>query len=141
MSYDLMVFDAQASPRDRAGFLDWYGKQVEWGEGHSYDNDALTTPALKAWFSEMRESFPAMNGPYATGDVDNPRVTDYSIGRHLIYAAFRWSEAENASGEMFRLAEKHQVGFFDVSAEDGGVWMPEPSGGYACVHGGGHPVG
>ena len=85
----------------------------------------------------MLRQYPAMNGPDSSVDVDNPKVTDYSIGRSAIYAAFSWSEAEGALDVMFRLAEKHRVGFFDVSAEDGGVWLPTPSGDYLCVHGNG----
>jgi hypothetical protein len=50
-----------------------------------------------------------------------------------------WStvEAEQARDVMFRLAEKHRVGFFDVSAGDGGVWLSASSGDYLRVHGDG----
>jgi hypothetical protein len=85
----------------------------------------------------MLSQYPAMNGADSSDDVDNPKVTDYSIGRSAIYAAFSWSEAEGALDVMFRLAEKHRMGFFNVSAEDGGVWLPAPSGEYLCVHGDG----
>jgi hypothetical protein len=135
MGYDLMVFDPQGPPRDREGFMTWYRKQTEWSEGHSYDNADLTTSDLRAWYRDMLLQYPAMNGPDSSGDVDNPKVTDYSIGRSVIYAAFAWSEAEGALNRMFRLAEKHREGFFDVSGDDGGVWLPTPSGEYLCVHG------
>ena len=49
MSYDLMVFAAEAAPKDRAAFLEWYEGHAEWAEGHSYDNPDVSTPALKAW--------------------------------------------------------------------------------------------
>ena|SRR5690349_5459637 len=80
---------------------------------------------------------PPLNGTDAPADVDNPKLTDYSIGQSVIYAAFAWSEASTAAQETFRLAEKHRVGFFDVSATAGGVWLPDGSGGYSCVHGAG----
>jgi len=45
----------------------------------------------------MIESYPAMNGPYAKEeDEDNDYVTDYCIGKDVIYAAFSWSLAEQA---------------------------------------------
>lgn len=33
MSYDLMVFAAEAAPKDRAAFLEWYEGHAEWVEG------------------------------------------------------------------------------------------------------------
>jgi hypothetical protein len=135
MSYDLMVFDPEAPPPDRDGFMDWYRQQTKWEEGHRYDNPEVSTPELRAWFHEMITHFPAMNGPFASDDVDNPKVTDYSVGRSVIYAGFAWSQAEEAFRTMFSLAEKHRVGFFDVSASDGGVWMPDSEGHYTCAHG------
>ena len=137
MSYDLMVFDPQVAPSDREGFMEWYGHQTEWQEDHKYDNPDVSTPALRAWFLDMIKLYPAMNGPFASDDVDNPKITDYSVGRSVIYAAFSWSEAEQARNTMFTLAEKHKVGFFDVSEDNGGVWLPKADGTYVCVHGAG----
>ena len=57
----------------------------------------------------------------------------------MIYACFAWSEAVAASKTTFDLAETHRVGFFDVSTNNGAVWMPNESGGYSCVHGQGAP--
>jgi len=135
MSFDLMVFDPQASPSDREGFMQWYAQQTQWGENHSYDDPEVCTPELRAWFREMIKEYPPLNGPQASEDVDNPKLTDYSIEKSVVYACFAWSEAVAASKMMFRLAERHRVGFFDVSATDGGVWLPNESGGYSCVHG------
>ena len=87
MSYDLMVFDPAAAPRERNDFLRWYEEQTEWSEGHSYDDPQVTAPALARWFAEISQTFPPMNGPYASIDFENPKVTDYSIGRWVIYAA------------------------------------------------------
>jgi hypothetical protein len=141
MSYDLMVFDPLSPPADRAGFMNWYKDQSQWEEAHSYDNPDISTPDLHAWFFEMTKQYPPMNGPYASDDVDDPKVTDYSVGKSVIYAAFAWSEADAAHSVMFNLAQKHRVGFFDVSANDGGVWLPGPAGGYSCVHGQGVEAG
>jgi hypothetical protein len=50
------------------------------------------------------------------------------LGRSVIYGAFAWSEAEAAHKLARELAAKHQVGFFDVSAEEGDIWFPGSSG-------------
>ncbi len=125
MSYDLAVFEPSARPPNHAGFLAWYKEQTKWGEGHSYDDPKVTTPVLRGCFLEMIQTFPALNGPYASeANIDNVKTTDYSIGRTMIYAGFAWSEIENVRPAMFALAQKHRVGFFDVSANDGEVWLP-----------------
>jgi len=130
-----MVFHPEAPPSDREGFMSWYRQQTQWKEGHTYDNPDVCTPDLRAWFFEMIKEYPPMNGPHASEDVDNPKLTDYSIGRSAIYACFAWSQAIAASKAMFSLAEKHRVGFFDVSAAEGGVWLPDAEGSFLCVHG------
>jgi hypothetical protein len=129
VSYDLMVFDPTVAPRDRHDFLQWYDSQTEWSEGHSYNDPVVTTPSLQAWFHEMRTFFPAMNGPFASGCEDST-VTDYCIGRHVIYSGFRWSVAESAYNKMRELAIKHRVGFYDVSGDngDGEILFPHGSG-------------
>ena len=135
MSYDLMVFDPKAPPPDRDGFMGWYREQTQWKEKHSYNDPTVSAPELRSWFLEMITKYPAMNGPHASEDADNSKVTDYSVGRSVVYAAFAWSEAEAAFETMFSLARKHRVGLFDVSATNGGVWIPEPDGAFSCVHG------
>ena len=126
MSYDLMVFDASVAPTGRPAFLAWYGQQTQWTETHGYNDPDVPTPPLRAWFQEMIQTFPPLNGPLGVSDdeVDNPKVTDYSVGQSVVYAAFAWSEAEAARRHTVRMAAKHGVGFFDVSATDGDVWLP-----------------
>jgi hypothetical protein len=46
--------------------------------------------------------------------TDN-RLTEYSIGKEMIYAAFAWSIAEDTYIMMRKLAMKHNVGFFDTT--------------------------
>jgi hypothetical protein len=77
----------------------------------------------------MIEHFPAMNGAHAKeDDGDDASVTDYSVGRTLIYAAFAWSKEDAALKTTFRLAEKHRVGFYHVSSGGGEVYLPDESG-------------
>ena len=133
MSYDLAVFDPADAPRDHKHFLKWFGRATDWSEGHSYDDPAGTAPGLRAWFDDIRQTYPPMNGPLASHDDDSLRVTDYSIGHHLIYAAFAWSQAEDAYPLVRSLAVKHAVGFYDASG-NGEIYFPgdklgPPSGG------------
>ena len=122
-----MVFDPSVAPRERPDFMQWYDAQTEWSEGHSYDDPAVTTPSLQAWFHDMRTLFPAMNGPFRSEAAD-ATITDYCIGRHVIYVGFRWSVAESAYLKTRELAVKHQVGFFDVSTNEGEILFPSPAG-------------
>lgn len=125
MSYDLMVFDLDNAPRDHALFMQWYDQQTEWTEDHGYEDPAVSAPALQSWYQEMIHKFPPQNGPYASEDVDNPRITDYCVGREVIYAAFAWSCAEEAYPVMKLLARKHNVGFFDASGHDAEIIFPD----------------
>lgn len=124
MSYDLMVFDPKVAPQERKGFMQWYSQQTKWAEDHSYQNHEVSTENLQSWFKEMIEYFPPMNGPLASEDYDDPKVTDHCIGKHVIYSAFAWSVAEEAHQKMRELAIKHSVGFFDVSAGNGEILFP-----------------
>jgi hypothetical protein len=129
MSYDLMVFDPEAAPKDRESFMKWYWEQVEWSEPHGYGDPSVSTSNLQAWYTEIIAEFPNMNGP-DVDDIDEDEegasnFTDYSLGQSVIYAAFAWSVADRAYEVMRSLAIKHQVGFFDVSADEGEILFPE----------------
>jgi len=128
MSYDLMVFEAAVAPKSREDFMAWFGEQTEWSEDHSYQDHTVASAPLQAWFKEMVDFFPAMNGPLASDDVDDPKVTDHCIGQDVIYSAFAWSVAEEAHPKMRELAIKHSVGFFDVSANEGEILFPSQTG-------------
>ena len=125
MSYNLMVFNKAAAPKTRAEFMQWYEVQTEWTEEHSYDDPANTSVELRNWFMEVIQTFPAMNGPLASEDEDNIYVTDYSIGKDIIYVSVAWSIAEQAHIKMFALAEKHGVGFFEASNDNGAIYFPD----------------
>lgn len=125
MSYDLMVFNQQAAPTSKAAFVEWASEQMEWSEDHGYDDPAVSTPELRAWFLDMIQAFPAMNGPFAVSDddLDESNVTDYSVGTDVIYAAFSWSLAEEAYAKTVELARQHRVGFYNVSSDELNVWV------------------
>jgi len=125
MSYDLMVFRKEAAPSNKSEFMNWYNKQTEWTEGHSYDDPANTSNDLRNWFMDMIKTFPPLNGPYSNENDESNYQTDYSIGKDVIYAAFSWSLAELAYKTTMKLAERHGVGFFDVSTDDGDIYFPQ----------------
>lgn len=125
MSYDLMVFRKEAAPTTRKEFMEWFDAQAEWEEDHDYMDPKVTSPELSNWFMEMIETFPALNGPHATEDYENPNVTDYSIGKDVIYAGFGWPVAVESYQKMTELAAKHGVGFFDASGNEGHIYFPE----------------
>ena len=130
MSYDLMVFEKSKAPTTKKEFMAWYEKQVEWSEEHDYETISVSSPALQNWFMEMKETFPPMNGEYAPAlellDEDlECHIADYCIGREVIYVAFSWSVADEAYELMRNLAQKHNVVFFDVSAENGDIILPD----------------
>lgn len=134
MSYDLAVFNPEAAPADRENFLTWYEEQTEWEDDRDYDSPDGADEKIRSWFLDMIKKFPAMNGPYADDDSDDSLTTDYSIGKDFAYAGFAWSQAEEAFSTAIELAEKHGLGFFAASDDDGAVWSFSGSGEYVCMH-------
>jgi len=128
-----MAFAPEAAPREREAFLRWYASQTQWADGRTYDDPSVCTPQLRAWFTEMAAEFPPMNGPHSTDDPDNLRVTDYSVGRSFIYAAFAPSQAEPAASFATRMADKYRVGLFDPSG-DGTIRFPADAGQLVLPH-------
>lgn len=118
MSYDIVAFDPAATAD--SGFADWCKRQTEWGEGHDYDDAEVTTPGLRAFYAELIETFPPMNGPDASGDESvEGMLADYSIGSGIVYVAFGWSRAGQAKGLFRDLAARHNVAV---------AWVSDPSG-------------
>jgi hypothetical protein len=106
--------------------MNWYEQQTQWAEGHSYDDPAVSKAKLRAWFMEIIQSFPPLNGPLCRDELpeDETSATDYSVDKSVIYCAFAWSKAELAYETVFGLAQKHGVGFFNVSSGNEEVWLP-----------------
>lgn len=130
MSYDLMVFAPEAAPPKRAAFLDWYDQQTEWDDDQAYDNPALATPALQAFYAELSAEFPP-----AQEDAEEDAGTEYTIGSSLIYMSFLdWDKIERAHEAVFSLAGKHGLGFFDVSSDLAEAWLPDKKGGLRIAH-------
>ncbi|MCQ1957547.1 hypothetical protein NNX39_13680 [Arthrobacter sp. zg-Y826] len=114
MTYDILAFDPD-SVTD-ADFPAWWDGQSSWSENHSYDDASVATRALRAFYNELISTFPPMNGPDSPTNEeieDDPdledRLTDYSIGTAVVYAAFAWSQDSKARALFTSLAEKHGV--------------------------------
>jgi hypothetical protein len=122
-----MVFDPDAAPSGRRQFLDWYEQQTKWAEGHDYNDPKVPTAKLQPWFFDIIRLFPALDGPLAQDDLPEGEdsVTDYSLGRVVIYYGFSWSRTEQAYKTVFELARKHGVGFFDVSSNGSELGLPK----------------
>lgn len=130
MSFDLMVFAPESAPAKRGPFLDWYDEQTDLGDDQAHDNPAVAAPALQAFFSEMAAGFPA-----APEDSDEETGTEYTIRPALIYMSFLdWDKIDSAHETVFRLAAKHQLGFFDISSDLAEVWLPDNKGGLRIAH-------
>jgi hypothetical protein len=65
-----MVFDQEAAPSDRSTFLNWFKEQTNWSTDLDYDDPSGTSPALNAWFFDIINSYPALNGPFRSQDED-----------------------------------------------------------------------
>jgi hypothetical protein len=119
------VFDADAAPRSRVEFRNWFDEQSKWSEPHGYNDPEVPGSALRNWFFEMIITFPPMNGLLRSSNADDPRVSDYSLGRHMIYGAFAGSVGAAAHQRALELAKKHRVGFYSLSDEPSEIWIPE----------------
>ncbi|WP_310831657.1 hypothetical protein [Paenibacillus pedocola] len=130
MSYDLMVFEPSRAPRERQKFIDWFDEQVKWLEDHEYNDPSVCSESLQRLYSKLSEHFPNMNvdddifEAMEEAGTEN-RLTDYSLGSAVIYAAFAYSVAKEAYTTIRNLAKKHKVGFFDVSSVEGEIVFPD----------------
>ena len=134
MSYDLMVFNKEVAPKNETNFMEWYENQIQWSENNSFDDLENTSEDLKDWFMDIKNTFPAKIGPFSSDDEDDPKITDFRIGKNFVQASFDPSQAELAYPTMFMLAGKHKVGFFDKSAKYG-IFFPDKNGSLKSLKG------
>ncbi len=94
---------------------------------HGYNDPAVSTPALRAFYQELAEDFPAQLEDEGPG-------TDYTIGKAVIYMTFEWDRVDEAYEAVFQLAATHGLGFFDVSSDLAETWLPDGKGGLYIAH-------
>ncbi len=127
-----MVFDPTSAPgTSRAAVIAWLEDEAEWGDG-PYDDPARGTPAVQAWLEELLREFPAVDGPRAHAG-HHPRLTDYTIGRAVVYACFPWTAVEAAYEAVVSAAATHGLGVYDVSSDDLALWLPDGKGELALL--------
>jgi len=125
MSYDLVVFEVQAAPREAGAFDRWFQEQTAWDGARTYADPDVTTPRLRAWLEEMTRAFPATSESAGGPAKDDARVADYVIGPALVYVAFAWTQADSARRHAVELAAKHGVGFLDTTGDVGPIWSAD----------------
>ncbi|WP_201000929.1 hypothetical protein [Paenibacillus glycanilyticus] len=110
--------------------MEWYDRQVDWLEDHSYNDPSVCSEALQRLYKKLSEHFPNMNvddeifEAMEEAGTEN-RLTDYSLGSVVIYAAFAYSVADEAYATLRELAVECKVGFFDVSSDEGAIIFPD----------------
>jgi len=142
LSYDLLVFDPAIAPRDKKEFLVWYRELVKWSEPQIAPSQM--TGNLQQFYDKIRAEFPPMNGPDAvnidaltspkpvsffgklmgkkqTAPLDEAMVSDYTFCKNAIYITFAWSKANEAYRRTVDTALSAEVGFFNVSGDDGEI--------------------
>ena len=127
MSYDLMVFEPTALPHRHDEFIKWHESEAGRAEAHDSNDRSVATVRLQTWFIAIIRLFPPMNGPLSKEELpeEEASTADYTIGRNSIYCLFAWSKVEQAYSAVFELAEKHGLGFFNVSSGEEEVWLPK----------------
>ena len=131
MSYDLVVFEPDAAPADRNGFLTWYTEAAQLGDGKLACNPTATAPILQAWYRDMIKAFPALIGPDAPAfrEIDDERSAEYRFGPTAIFASFQWEASRKVQLQALRLARSHGVGLFDACGPTCAISTSPPSSG------------
>lgn len=143
MSYDVLVFEPFAAPRDHAAFMSWYTDLTRWDGPYASNNPDICTPKLKQFFDTVIKDFPPLDGPFAPSrlqikgftpslaqkllgkkpiaGIDELTLSEYTCTPHAIYISFAWPYAQPAYESVIASALAANVGFFDVSATKGDV--------------------
>jgi hypothetical protein len=116
MSFNLMVFDQSAAPREQKAFDVWSAEQLVWLPDRSYKDVSLASPALRQWFIEIIRKYPAHNSPEANAQESSPYIVDYLFKENIIYMDMSWDIAEQARKDVFFMTELFALGLFDFSA-------------------------
>jgi len=119
-----MVFEPGAPPSDREGFLIWFRGTVRLQDGHLTTDPSIASPALRAWYRDMKTVYAPVSGPDVPADFagDDERNTDYRFADSAIFARFGWEVSRKAYRKAMKLAQLHGLGLFDASGDTAAVW-------------------
>lgn len=117
MSYEIVIFDAEAAPTDDDdAFVEWYTRQTT-----PSDDPDVGTVAMRNWYSDFSSDFPAANGPYADAHDGN---TYYEFGPTITRATVPVELGKRAADSARSLAGKDSVGFFNPNADELRLFFP-----------------
>lgn len=133
MSYDIAVFDPRPELRNRATLEAWFLDRTRWDDDLDYDDPSNATPALQAWFDDVRRIFAPLTGPYAGAPAASLNEADYSLSTDIIYVGFAWPDSVKARNVCLNMAMKHGVAVLDVS-DMNRAWFPVHGRGMELVH-------
>ena len=125
MSFDLFVFERRKSIKTSLDIFSYQEEFTEYTEDKDYNSLKGCSDIISSWAKKMFEEFPPMNGEYAPPDEaayaseeSENRLADYSLGAHGVYCAFSYHVAEEALEYAKMIADKYQVGVYDVQSND-----------------------
>jgi hypothetical protein len=128
-----MIFDPSAVSVDRHAFLQWYSDMTDWDDSEPYDDPAGAHSRIRSWYDEISKTFPPLSTLDESLQVDEARLTDYSIGESFIYVGFGWSMVKEAYRTTKLVAGQNELGFYDVSSPAGEVFLPDQRGGLVPI--------
>jgi hypothetical protein len=97
-----VVFDEQAAPIDE-NLSAWFRAERAAASKGEWQGAETSSNVLNSWFSEMRETFPALY----EADPEDLHGTDYSFYKHFVYIDFAGPVGEEGVVTAWKLASKH----------------------------------
>lgn len=121
--FRLMIFDTGAAPKTLDDFFKWFGT-LNWKEKDAIDLE-IRTPALNSWYGEIIKIFPPATGKAL---LETPQLCQahYTACGEALQLFCAEPFAEKAWRVARKLAEKHGLGFFDISYQED-VILPDLS--------------
>lgn len=103
MGIRVFVFD-ECVALAQADYCDWISREIDAAPNDGgWDKPKSSSPRLRSWFDDMRESFPLIRDAHP----DDPFGTEYCFYRNVIDVIFASSVGEQGIMRAWRLAEKH----------------------------------
>ena len=134
MGFDILAIEPDAVTDE--DFPAWWQRQSQWAEPVDYNDTSHATPAIRLFMADLAETFPPMNGPLRPTEAQleahpelDDRLSDYSIGRQLVFADFGFSVDPDENGELaerrfMQLAYRHGLAIV-LTTGDGTILRPD----------------
>ena len=123
MSFDQLVVDPARVPCDsHEAFMRWYDEVFP--EQSAVEDVSECTEAIAAFYNEITESMPDLNGPDFDEDEDEDDAAEYDLQADSVYLACSWMPGADELAPT--LARKHQLAYVDVGG-DSTIYLPDGS--------------